>query len=453
MSMMLSTPANRFRKNMAVAALTFGVVTLVTFAALLNSPVAAQEGAPERIPDDKECLDCHKKTFSGPVSHMGAEDCEACHEHEDEGLHAFTDAVPKEELCTQCHEIDLAGAVHGPVAKSDCTACHEVHSARQPKLLKLPMAQLCSSCHESVAGAPKEHQHGPYAVGLCQGCHAPHASQNESLLLAEGSALCKRCHEEFTEEESGWHMPVQQDCTICHDAHESDVKFMLHEKAPDLCTECHDDMGQRIAKGKSVHKALLTDTSCLGCHLPHRSEFGKLLRTPSEDLCLTCHDRTYEHEGKRPMVNMKALLAANPNHHGPVKEKNCEGCHDPHAADTFRLLRKPYPEKFYAPYERDNFALCFECHPDDLVKQETSKATGFRDGTRNLHFLHVNKKKKGRTCRACHEVHASDQPRHLRRTTPFGQWDLPIGFEKSGDGGSCAPGCHAPKTYSRGLDE
>jgi len=32
---------------------------------------------------------------------------------------------------------------------------------------------------------------------------------------------------------------------------------------------------------------------------------------------------------------------------------------------------------------------------------------------------------------------------------PFGAWDMPINFEVQPDGGSCAPGCHDPRSYNR----
>ena len=69
----------------------------------------------------------------------------------------------------------------------------------------------------------------------------------------------------------------------------------------------------------------------------------------------------------------------------------------------------------------------------------------------NLHYLHVNRDKKGRTCRACHETHASNAEKHIRDSVPFGKggWELPIGFEKTASGGSCSPGCHKPIGYDR----
>jgi hypothetical protein len=65
--------------------------------------------------------------------------------------------------------------------------------------------------------------------------------------------------------------------------------------------------------------------------------------------------------------------------------------------------------------------------------------------------VHVNRDKKGRTCRACHETHASSKAKHIRESVPFGSggWMLPIKFEKLESGGSCSPGCHTPYSYDR----
>jgi hypothetical protein len=66
-----------------------------------------------------------------------------------------------------------------------------------------------------------------------------------------------------------------------------------------------------------------------------------------------------------------------------------------------------------------------------------------------MHFLHVNKE-KGRSCKACHEVHAGNQDKHVRKEVPFGgSWKLPVNFTKTPNGGSCVVGCHKPKAYDR----
>jgi predicted CXXCH cytochrome family protein len=114
------------------------------------------------------------------------------------------------------------------------------------------------------------------------------------------------------------------------------------------------------------------------------------------------------------------------------------------------MLRENFPAKFYAGYNPDNYKLCFMCHEKSLASDEkTTTLTAFRNGNQNLHFVHVNKTVKGRTCRACHDAHATNNPRHIRDSVPFNAWRLPVGFEKNTGGGSCLPGCHKMYSYDR----
>jgi len=102
------------------------------------------------------------------------------------------------------------------------------------------------------------------------------------------------------------------------------------------------------------------------------------------------------------------------------------------------------------PFALENYGLCFSCHEKTIaLNPETTTLTNFRNGSRNLHYLHINKPDKGRTCRACHETHASNSPKHIRNSVPFGAWDLPLNFQKTENGGSCLPGCHKLKKYDR----
>jgi predicted CXXCH cytochrome family protein len=118
------------------------------------------------------------------------------------------------------------------------------------------------------------------------------------------------------------------------------------------------------------------------------------------------------------------------------------------------LLSKAYPPEFYSPFKRKLYDLCFQCHDSNVVlKPDGTGLTGFRDGAKNLHYSHVNKE-TGRTCRACHEVHASKQPFLIRQAVAYGPngWKLEINYKQTPTGGSCAPGCHKPKTYDHGAN-
>jgi hypothetical protein len=87
-----------------------------------------------------------------------------------------------------------------------------------------------------------------------------------------------------------------------------------------------------------------------------------------------------------------------------------------------------------------------------VLEEKTASLTNFRDGDRNLHFVHVNRDDKGRSCKTCHAIHGSNLPNHMASEVPFegSNWSMPIEFEKTTGGGKCAPGCHVPKTYTRG---
>jgi len=107
---------------------------------------------------------------------------------------------------------------------------------------------------------------------------------------------------------------------------------------------------------------------------------------------------------------------------------------------------------FYTKFDLKKYDLCFTCHEANIVlTSKTTTLTNFRNGEVNLHFVHVNRDDKGRSCKTCHDVHASNLPNHMALSVPFegSGWAMPIEYEKSATGGSCAPGCHKPRTYDR----
>ena len=66
----------------------------------------------------------------------------------------------------------------------------------------------------------------------------------------------------------------------------------------------------------------------------------------------------------------------------------------------------------------------------------------------NLHYLHVNDR-KGRSCRACHDEHASKYKHLIRDYTDFNGIKFPLRFIDAKNGGSCAPACHKKFEYDR----
>jgi predicted CXXCH cytochrome family protein len=210
-------------------------------------------------------------------------------------------------------------------------------------------------------------------------------------------------------------------------------------------------MASYIDETSVSHDALFQKDSCGNCHEPHATGRSHLLRDRVDRLCLQCHDQPLVAASGRLIPDMQQALDRQ-FLHGPIRTGDCTACHNAHGTTNARLLREKFPETFYAAFDLSNYALCFQCHDQQLVlSEQPGQLTRFRDGPTNLHYLHVNRDDKGRTCKTCHDIHGSNLPSHLASDVPFegSQWAMPIAFQKTDDGGSCAPGCHEPKTYRR----
>lgn len=384
---------------------------------------------------------CHASIVKGKDVHPATEDCTTCHEatgtsHPQKGKKTFKLTVEPPELCANCHDaFGKKSDVHPPVKEGLCTTCHDPHSSDEPKLLAQPLKELCVSCHSEKTEF--KNMHGPASTGDCTACHTPHESDIKPLLLKEGEALCFGCHEDMRglRAKKNIHPALDAGCTSCHNPHGSENAKLLLDQVPALCFQCHSDISDLITAAKVVHPPVKSERACVSCHSPHAGDFTKLLPKEGSALCMDCH--------KTIITKDMTVL------HGPIKDGSCTPCHSPHAGQE-KLLVKEFPPTEYAAYSDQEYELCFSCHKRDLVQYaDTSFATNFRDGERNLHFLHVNKTEKGRTCRMCHNLHGGKNPVLIADSVPFGKWNLPIKFVKTDTGGSCSPGCHKPQSYDR----
>jgi predicted CXXCH cytochrome family protein len=414
--------------------------------------VAAQ--APPKYQGNCTDAGCHNTYGTKAVVHdpIAQDACDVCHEEADAARHKFGFTEGGVELCQQCHDEPEGKVRHDPVSGGECTACHDPHaSAHRNLLVAGSEAELCGECHDEVAEGLK-YVHGPVAAGACTVCHDSHASDHPAMLVGSDRAVCESCHEPMRDritDKQIKHSPVTEGCLTCHNPHGADNKMNLTAEAPELCLDCHDDIGDTIDDASVTHDAVTTGRACASCHDPHASDVQVLLSAEPMELCLSCHDKSLASRDAK-LTDLKTLLTENTNHHGPIQENNCSSCHRVHGGSHFRLLTEAYPADFYAPFEEKRYALCFDCHePDLLADAETEKLTNFRNGKQNLHYVHVHRTPKGRTCRACHNTHASRRPRHITESVPFGSWDLPINFEKTETGGSCQPGCHRAYRYDR----
>ncbi|MDD5176546.1 MAG: cytochrome c3 family protein [Sterolibacterium sp.] len=295
--------------------------------------------------------------------------------------------------------------------------------------------------------------HAPFESGDCKICHQNSDPKQPGPVTKQGPAMCLECHEEFAGimKRPHTHPPARTACTSCHNPHNSNSRKLLVQEPLALCTGCHDKIGKLASSASVPHKALSTGAQCSNCHNPHGSAVEKLLVQLPFDLCVNCHnvDTMVDAKGKK-LQNIKGWLEKNKEQHGPVAAKDCSACHEPHGGEHFRLLNADYPQEFYAPYDARNYELCFSCHQEKAFSTaQTTTLTSFRNGGTNLHYLHLQQSGRGRTCRACHEVHASQQKHHIREGVPYGSggWMLKLFYKKSATGGSCEKTCHSEKTY------
>ncbi len=357
--------------------------------------------------------------------------------------------------CTSsgCHgKLVASRFVHAPARANQCDACHQPLGGKSHRFeLTSDPGELCMDCHDDLV-EDLEFHHGPVAVGSCTSCHNPHASDHDKLLIETGPKLCAQCHEdvfENIEDMKSVHQPVRGDCLGCHRAHGADNKMLLTSTPPNLCFDCHDDVADAVEDATVSHAPVAHGRACLNCHNPHASDAANLLLDDGARLCLTCHDKSID-SGRGVIANIADRLAGHQNPHGPVGKNDCVSCHQPHGGERARFLTGTYPMKRYVAFDEEAYTLCFGCHEVEAFDDaDTDEATGFRDGRRNLHFLHVSSESKGRTCRFCHDAHAGNNAHQVTDSVAFGEWRIPINYKATETGGSCAPGCHQPRRYDR----
>ena len=259
---------------------------------------------------------------------------------------------------------------------------------------------------------------------------------------------CVECHGDLTGRDV-MHEPAADACDNCHEPSgfphpgEEGRGYGLVDSIPALCYYCHEE------EGDLPHEHVpFAGGGCMACHDPHGSSELSLLRFPEKQLCLSCHNRTYRTDTSE-IINIRRLISGKGKAHTAITEMGCTVCHRAHGSGFRKILVEAFPEEPYVPAETERFGLCFLCHDASLILEEESEwATGFRNGTRNLHQLHINGN-KGRNCTLCHDMHGSTGDYLIKESVSFGDWQMEMNFIPSGQGGSCLPGCHGRETYSR----
>jgi predicted CXXCH cytochrome family protein len=239
---------------------------------------------------------------------------------------------------------------------------------------------------------------------------------------------------------------------ISAESDENKKVFPMDPKAACVTSECHAGMGKK----KYVHPIGSDPGKCDRCHYITKAGEHRFDPIPEETrvLCSACHS---EDKSKPSDVkgNPPKVISSDKDVtlHRPFAEGKCSLCHDAHESDFYRHLKGEYPAEPYAVYSTDAYKLCsnVQCHKGlekTLSEPRTLSDTMFRNGNVNLHYKHVNKK-KGRTCRTCHQHHGSRNPMLITNTFRFGSRTLTNEYEKTDTGGSCKTTCHRKAIYDR----
>jgi predicted CXXCH cytochrome family protein len=235
--------------------------------------------------------------------------------------------IMKQKDCLSCHSGLIKNTVVHPDLATTCDICHTSLGEEHPKAgfkgfslsEKLPI--LCFNCHSDIQANfdTLSLVHGPLGDTVsCINCHNPHSSAENRLLKYSAGKLCLTCHNKT----------IRTDSSVIA------------------------NIGQTISRAKSVHSPVESG-ECTTCHHPHFSE-TKLLLTgnfpdsqyvKSEigrfDLCFMCHDADLfsarETETGTNFRNGNANLHF--IHVNSGKGRNCNMCHDVHAAQNLKLIR------------------------------------------------------------------------------------------------------------------
>ena len=278
--------------------------------------------------------------------------------------------------CLDCHKKMVSKSnIHGPTATS-CTSCHKSNGQLHPKdkikgfTLIAEGSTLCYSCHTELESEfQKKYVHKPIKNGSCTSCHDPHSSNESKLLVNKTPNLCLDCHTEFEERATAKsiHTPSFEGnaCMQCHDPHASDERKLLTTKdTKSLCLSCHNKVinkkdGVRLSnidkilkESTHIHKAV--EGGCTSCHNAHYSERNLLFieifpeglyAKGVEDnfsLCFQCHDAELLTAEKTTSSTLFRTGDLNLHflHINKEKGRNCNSCHDVHAANNTKLIAK-----------------------------------------------------------------------------------------------------------------
>ena len=322
---------------------------------------------------------------------------------------------------------------------------------------------MTSKCHSDRATG--KYVHAPLKTNNCKVCHrtlsegAPGKHPVvERFKGAQVNQVCIICHSKERKDVVYSHFIhkaiTKEGCIGCHNPHHSEHKHLLIEDLDQgkICFRCHTDRKQSFG-GATHHRFESMDKGCMSCHASHASDHPKILnQSTAMAVCLRCHKDTGKGTAqvdKAPPISF--AVPEGGSIHKPVKDSQCIRCHEIHGSTRPKLPAKNFTAEAYGTADEQSVGLCFSCHEQKKFNrlEVSSDETNFRNGERNLHFLHLYGSKQKRTCAVCHQVHTSAQPFLLNSIYHLYGQDISLGYKKADQGGSCANYCHKQMNYNR----
>ncbi len=151
------------------------------------------------------------------------------------------------------------------------------------------------------------------------------------------------------------------------------VLLLVVVSTPAVAQNCFDCHDRSAFTDKFVHSPV-REGDCNLCHNPHVARHEGLLHQAEAQLCQQCHQ------------DQQRQMAENAYLHPPVRQGRCSQCHDPHAAPNAALL------------PQQGSALCFSCH-DEMPRDFKFSHQPFRQGQ----------------CSTCHASHGAEDTRLLKK--------------------------------------
>lgn len=190
-----------------------------------------------------------------------------------------------------------------------------------------------------------------------------------------------------------------------------------------------------------ARKFYTMDTNvCDFCHLPHSGAGINIIRQQETvNLCISCHkpggQSIYDVESASVKTGSKHLLALdNPD------GMKCGNCHNTHG-DKNQLTGKVYSRLLKTTVNGSIYykgiEFCLSCHPAKSAVRGTGHDTDIMKPTTGTEI----------TCGACHDKHASSNPKLLRELVAYsyGGGSSPENTYVNGNNKEFCYGCHSRK--------